>query len=83
MDMNSEIIFEIFENRCYHPDIAHYDSFGVRAFILTSEGPVEEEAVWDVSSDRSRLEALTERWMRGKIHPKHLRAMVEDEFDLE
>ena len=83
MDMNSEIIFEILENRWCHPDIAPYDSFGIWAFILTSEGRAEEETVWDVSSDRSRLEAFTARCMRGKIHPKHLRSMVEDEFDLE
>ena len=83
MDMNSEIIFEVLEKRWYHPDITHYDSFGVQAFILTSGIRAEEETVWDVSSDRGRLEAFAAWCMRGKIHPKHLRSMVEDEFDLE
>ena len=83
MSVNSEIVFEVFESRWYHPDIAQYNSFGVRAFIRTSEGRAEEEIVCDISSDRSRLEAFSERCMRGEIHPKHLRAVVEDEFDLE
>ena len=83
MDMNSEIVFEVFDKRWYHPDITQYDSLGIRAFIRTPEGRMEEETVCDISSDRSKLEAFSAWCMQGKIHPKHLRALVEDEFDLE
>lgn len=81
--VETEIIFEVVEQNLHFPDMDGSRTFGIRAYILTSDGPAEEEIVNDITSDRSRIEAFAKWCKQGDIHPKHLLGLVEDEFDLE
>lgn len=83
MLMNKKVVFEVIEHTHCHPDIADYRAFGVRAFLPSDDGPKEKETIWDISSERTKVEDFAAWCMRGEVHPRHLRAMVEDVFDLE
>lgn len=81
--IETETVFEVIEHYLQHPDLNGNRTFGIKAYILTPDGPTEVETVDDISSDRSRVAAFAEWCMRGGIHPIHLRGLAEDEFDLE
>lgn len=67
-------MFYIVEDHLTHPDIGDYTSYGIG---------MGNQVVHDISTDRSFVEALVQRFIREALEPEHLYEAVEDAITFE
>ena len=67
-------MFYIVKDQLDHPDIGEYISYGIGS---------ESLVISDISTDRSFVEALVQRFIREALEPEHLYEAVEDAITFE
>ncbi len=62
-------MFYIVKDQLDHPDIGEYISYGIGS---------ESLVISDISTDRSFVEALMQKFKENELAPEHLQEAVED-----
>ncbi len=62
-------MFYIVKDQLDHPDIGEYISYGIKT---------ENLVISDISTDRSFVEALVQKFEENELAPEHLQEAVED-----
>lgn len=62
-------MFYIVKDHLHHPDVGEYISYGIGTGNLV---------IPDISTDRSYVEALVQKFEENELAPEHLQEAVED-----